>query len=116
MQPLDRQLLDAGGSLPDVKVLAGCLHHTGHPLTCQGSANVVLPVIDTHASIGLHGASKGLLVDPLQPAVRIDLLGHCRQPGKLRAGHTWGLVAAGTCLVGALLIVMDQKGLGGLYG
>jgi hypothetical protein len=51
MQPFDRELLDAGGSVPDVKLLAHGLHDTGHPLACQGSANVVLPVIDAHASM-----------------------------------------------------------------
>src|SRR3989442_3350580 len=44
----------------------------------------------------------------------MHLLGHRRQRGKLRASHTRGLVATGTCLVGTLVIVMGQKGLGGL--
>src|SRR2546422_7246670 len=44
----------------------------------------------------------------------MHLLGHRRQRGKLRASHTRGLVATGTCLVGTLVIVMDQKGFGGL--
>jgi hypothetical protein len=114
MQPLDRELLDAGGSVPDVKLLAHGLHDAGYPLACQGSANVVLPVIDAHASIGLHRAGKGLLVDPLQPEVRMDPLGHRRQRGKLRTSHTRRLVATGTRLVGAFFVVMDQKGLGGL--
>ena len=71
IQSLDRKLLDPGGPVPDVKLKARRLHDTGHPLACHLSADVVLPVIDAYASIGLHGAGKGLLVHPSQPAVRM---------------------------------------------
>jgi hypothetical protein len=114
MKSLDRQLLDRRGGVPDVKLLTRRLHHTGHALACHRSADVVLAVIDAHASIGLHRARKGSLVDPLQPAVRIDHVWDGRQGWERRAGHTRRLVATGTGLVGALVIVMRSKGLGDL--
>jgi hypothetical protein len=69
MPSLDRKRRDPGGAMPDVKLKARRLHDTSHPLACHLSANVVLPVIDAYASIGLHGAGK----DPHERAVRINL-------------------------------------------
>jgi hypothetical protein len=114
MESLDRELLDARGAMPDIKLLAGRLPHTAHALTCHLSTDVVLPVIDTHASIGLHGAGKDLVMHTLQPAVRINQCWHSRQRRELLTGHTRRLVATGARLVGALVVVMGQKGLGGL--
>jgi hypothetical protein len=65
----DIRLDGQGGAMPDVKLKARRLHDTSHPLACHLSANVVLPVIDAYASIGLHGAGK----DPHERAVRINL-------------------------------------------
>ena len=114
MQSLDRKLLDAGGAVPDVKLKARRLHDTGHPLACHLSADVVLPVIDAYASIGLHGAGKGLLVHPSQPAVRINHLGHGWECWKLGTSHTRWPVATGARLIGTLVIVMWHKGEGRL--
>ena len=112
IQSLDRKLLDPGGAVPDVKLKARRLHDTGHPLACHLSSDVVLPVIDAYASIGLHGAGKGLLVHPSQPAVRIHHLGHGWQGWKLGTSHTRWPVATGARLVGTLAVVMNQKRLG----
>ncbi len=109
-----RPLLDPRGAVPDIKLQASRLHHTGHALACHLSVDVVLLVIDAHATVGLHRAGKGLLVHSLEPRVRIDRLWHSRQYRELGAGHTRRMVAAGARLVGTLVIVMRQKGRGDL--
>lgn len=114
IESLDRELFDPGGAVPVVKLLVSRLQHTRHAVACQLSADVILPVIDAHASIGLHAAGKGPLMHPPQPAVRIDALRKAGQRGKLWAGHTWWLVATGARLVGTLVVGMSEKGLGGL--
>jgi hypothetical protein len=114
IQSLDRELLDPRGALPDIKLQASRLHHTGHALACHLSADGVLLVIDAHGAVGLHRAGKGLLVHSLEPRVRIDRLWHSRQCRELGAGHTRRMVARGARLVGSLVIVMRQKGQGRL--
>jgi hypothetical protein len=114
MQSFDRKLLDAGGAVPDVKLKARRLHDTGHPLACHLSADVVLPVIDAYASIGLHGAGKGLLVHPSQPAESHNHLGHGWECWKLGTSRTRWPVATGARLIGTLVIVMWHKGQGRL--
>ncbi len=114
MESLDRELFDAGGPVPDVKLLAGRLHHAGHALACHLPIDVVFPVIDAHASIGLHGAGKGSLMHAHERAVRIDHFWHGWECRELRTGHTRRAVAAGARLVGTLMMVMRHKGEGRL--
>src|SRR6266404_1646840 len=113
MQAFDLDRLDVPPWLPDLEVLFGGVHPTGDPLACQSSAHVVVLTVDRQIATSPYGPRKGLLVYLHEPAVRIDGLWNSRQRRELLAGHTRRLVAAGTCLVGTLVVVMGQKRLRG---
>src|SRR5713226_8472081 len=83
-------------------------------LSCQGSAHVVVLAVDGDITASPDSASKGLLINLQEPAVRINRLWNRRQAWERRAGHPRRLVATRACLVGSLLVVMSQKSLGDL--
>ena len=93
MQAFDRGRFDASCRLPDVKLLLGGVHPARDPLTGQASAHIVIFVIDGELPIGPDRASKGLLIDLHEPAVRINRLWNAPECREGRAGHPWRLVA-----------------------
>ena len=114
MQALDRNRLDASPRLPDVEALLCSVHPAGDPLAGQAAAHIVVYVIDGELPIGTDRASKGLLIDLHEPAIRIDRLGNSRQRRERRAGYTRRLVATGARLVGSLAVVVREIRLGEL--
>jgi hypothetical protein len=81
-------------------------------LSSEGSAHVVVLAVDGEIAPSPYGPRKGPLIDLHEPAIRIDGLRNSRQGRKCWVGHTRRLVAAGTCLIGTLLVVMSEKRLG----
>ena len=83
-------------------------------LSCQTSAHVVVFAVDRESATGAYSPRKGLLIDLHEPAVRIDGLGNSRRGRKCWGGNTRRLSAAGTRLIGTLLVGMSEKCLGEL--
>ena len=114
IQTFDRDRLDEPPGLPDVKALLGGVDPARDPLARQASAHIIDLAINHEISSGPYRASKGLLIDLHEPAIRIDRLGNSRQRRKRWAGYPRRLVPTGARLVGSLAVVMNQKGLGEL--
>jgi len=83
-------------------------------LSSEGSAHVVVLAVDGEIAPGPYGPCKGSLIDLHEPAVRIDGLGNSRRGRKCWGGNTRRLSAAGTRLIGTLLVGMSEKCLGEL--
>src|SRR5207247_1206643 len=82
--------------------------------SCQASAHIVGLTIDHEIPSGPDRASKGLLLDLHEPAIRIDRLGNRRQRRKRWTGHPRRLVTTGARLLGPLVIGVGQKREGSL--
>jgi hypothetical protein len=83
-------------------------------LSSEGSAHVVVLAVDSEIAPSPYGPRKGSLIDLHEPAGSHDGLGNSRQGRKCWVGHTRRLVAAGTRLIGTLLVGMSEKRLGEL--
>ncbi len=114
MQAFDRDRLDEPPWLPDVKALLGGVDPARDPLASQASAHIVDLTIDHEIPSSPDRASKGLLIDLHEPAVRIDRLRNSRQRRKRWTGHPRRLVTTGARLVGPLVIGVGQECLGEL--
>src|SRR5258708_20439903 len=83
-------------------------------LSSEGSAHVVVLAVDGEIAPGPYGPCKGSLIDLPEVAVRLDGLGNSRRGRKCWGGHTRRLSAAGTRLIGTLLVGMSENRLGEL--
>jgi hypothetical protein len=71
-------------------------------------------MVDGQIAPGARRPRKGSLMHLQEPMVRVDGLGNSRQRRLGRAGHPRRLIATGARLVGALVIVVNEKRLRGL--
>jgi hypothetical protein len=97
---------------PDLEELLVGVHPTGDPLTSQGSAHIGVLAVDGELAPGPDGPRKGSLLNPHEPAVRLNGLRNSRQSRKCWVSYTRWLIAAGARLIGTLLVVMGEKRLG----
>jgi hypothetical protein len=83
-------------------------------LSGEASAHVVVLAVDGEIAPGPDGPRKGSLMNPHEPAVRINGLGNSRQGWKCWVSHTRWLIAAGARLIRTLLVVVYEERLGEL--
>jgi hypothetical protein len=81
-------------------------------LSGQTPAHIVVLAVDRQLPTGPDGASKSLLMDLGEPAVRVDCLGNAGQCREGWEGHTRRLVATRARLVRPLAVVVGQERLG----
>jgi hypothetical protein len=71
-------------------------------------------VIDLDAAIAAHPADKGLPMESVEPAIRIDQARQWWQDGQLGAGHLRRHIATGEPLMGTLSVGVGEEALGHL--
>jgi hypothetical protein len=98
MQPFDRYLLDQRVLVVDLEEFLGRIDHERYVVSGQSLLDVIGLLIDLDAAVRTNATSKGLAMNALQPAVRIDLIWYREQgAATLEKPH----VEAGPCTIGA---------------
>ena len=78
----------------------------GDPLAGQGLSYIIVFQIDAHQAPARDGAHQHQAVARLQPAIRIDQVGHGWHLWQAGKGAAWGLVATTASLMGPLEVVV----------
>jgi len=111
MQPLDRHVLDQRRVLVDFEELLWRIDQEHDVLSGKSLLDVVGFLIDLDAAIGADATHKGVPVNALEPAIRIDRFGDCWQFGQGRKGHARWLILARATLMRPFIVVMLHEAL-----
>src|SRR5436190_2035622 len=111
MQPLDRHVLDQRRVLVDFEELLWRIDQEHDVLSGKSLLDGVGFLIDLDAAIGADATRKGVPVNALEPAIRIDRFGDCWQFGQGRKGHARWLILARATLMRPFIVVMLHEAL-----
>jgi hypothetical protein len=114
MQAFDGQTLEPLLSLKHVKEPIRSIDEHAERLLGPVTTQVVALVIDLDAAIAAYPADKGLPMESVEPAIRIDQARQWWQDGQLGACHLRRHIATGQPLKGALPVVVGEEALGHL--